>query len=471
MAGDKGIFSKKHPNPGDDKTKDIITVRSNQRSRISKVDIITVHSNDVRSVTARHPVGVVVAERKAPSSEGTSLIDPKPVFVPGCPLPQVLPRETLTEKKETPQYRVLTKKKKESLASRMKEPRHYKPETRNSKPVAKNPEPKSYNPEDRNQESIQHRPVVRNLEYMHYRTEVNNSENEHYRPEVQNLETGDYNPEAYTGSDCQKLKKLSKAVTFRTDHQGGAAKIYNPKDYEENSCYLESPRHGNLVEQLSRKPVKDDTQRPNVTSFVGPPRYVVMSRGVERPDAHDVGFRLAEQFLNEDDMSLSPEDVISCGERSDTFDNSEHSENSNNEMGCPFASHQIRETLNFPVNVINSNSLTTDSDLISYEENQGSSSRENMGQFHTAASLSKVQQVRQGSLRIRQKPHMNSGVRHPVKKKNGTDFENQMQSMNTDSKKSDNQSVTSEKDSSSSSRASAVPRTTESCASSPERKR
>lgn len=409
----------------------------------------------MRSVTARHPVGVVVAERKAPSNEGTTPIDPKPVFVPGCPLPQVLPRETLTEKKETPQYRVQIRKKKESLTSRMKEPRHYKPESRNSKPVAKNSEPKSYKPEDRNQESMQHRPGVRNL---HYRTEVNNSENEHYRPEAQNLEPGDYNPEAYIVSESQKLKKLSKAVTFRTDHQGGASKIYNPKDYEEDSCYLESPRHGNLVEQLSRQPVKDDTQRPNVTSFVGPPRYVVMSRSVERPNAHDVDFRLAEQFLNEDDMSLSPEDVISYEERTDTLDNSEHSENSNNEKGCPFSSHQISETLNFPGNVINSNSLTTDSDLISYGENQGSSSRENMRQFQ---SLSKeVQQVRQGSLRIRQKPHMNSDVRHPVQKKSGTDFVNQMQSMNTDSKKSDNQSVTSEKDSSSSSRVSAIPRTT-----------
>lgn len=413
----------------------------------------------MRSVTARHPVGVVVAERKAPSNEGASLTDPKPVFVPGCPLPQVLPRETLTEKKETPRYRVQTKKKKGSLASRMKEARHYKPESRN-KPMAKSPEPKSNKSEERNQESMHYRPGARDLESLHYRTEVMNSENEYYRPEVQNLEHGDYNPKTYTVSDSQKLKKLSKAVTFRTDHQGGAAKVYNPKDYEEDSCYIESPRHVNLVEQSPRKPVVDDTQRPNLTSFIGPPRYVVMSRGVERPNVRDIGFGLAEQFFNEDDISLSPEDVIFCEEGSNTVDSSEHSENSNNEMACPFSSQKMSETLNFQGNVINSNSLTTDSDLVSYGENQGSSSKENMGQFQTAASLSKVQQVRQGSLRVRQKPHMNSDVRHPIKKKNETDFVNQMQSMNIDSKKSDNQSATSEKDSSSSSRVSAIPRTT-----------
>lgn len=39
MAGDKGISSKKHTNPEDDKRKDIITVRSNQKSRISKVKL------------------------------------------------------------------------------------------------------------------------------------------------------------------------------------------------------------------------------------------------------------------------------------------------------------------------------------------------------------------------------------------------------------------------------------------------
>lgn len=43
MAGDQGISSRKHTNPGDDKRKDIITVRSNQKSRISKVKLFLLY--------------------------------------------------------------------------------------------------------------------------------------------------------------------------------------------------------------------------------------------------------------------------------------------------------------------------------------------------------------------------------------------------------------------------------------------
>ena len=47
-------------------------------------------SNNVASITARHPVGVVVAERR---TGPLSAAEPRPVFIPGCPLPQVLSRE------------------------------------------------------------------------------------------------------------------------------------------------------------------------------------------------------------------------------------------------------------------------------------------------------------------------------------------------------------------------------------------
>ncbi|XP_063874546.1 uncharacterized protein LOC135107978 isoform X2 [Scylla paramamosain] len=67
-----------------------VVVKSSQRSVIKKVEVITVQSNNVASITARHPVGVVVAERRTgpPAAD-----EPRPVFIPGCPLPQVLSRE------------------------------------------------------------------------------------------------------------------------------------------------------------------------------------------------------------------------------------------------------------------------------------------------------------------------------------------------------------------------------------------
>lgn len=63
-------------------------------------------SNNVPSITARHPVGVVVAERRAgpPGAD-----EPRPVFIPGCPLPQVLSREVadteLTRREARPTHR------------------------------------------------------------------------------------------------------------------------------------------------------------------------------------------------------------------------------------------------------------------------------------------------------------------------------------------------------------------------------
>lgn len=70
---------------------------------VFQVEVISVHSNNVASVTARHPVGVVVAEKRlGPPAAG----EPRPVFIPGCPLPQILSQDTasaeLVEEKEVP---------------------------------------------------------------------------------------------------------------------------------------------------------------------------------------------------------------------------------------------------------------------------------------------------------------------------------------------------------------------------------
>ncbi|XP_053636272.1 uncharacterized protein [Cherax quadricarinatus] len=66
-------------------------IKAFKKSSISKVKIITVHSNDVASLTSRHPVGIVIAERRNPQQVSSSGKEPRPVFIPGCPLPQVLP--------------------------------------------------------------------------------------------------------------------------------------------------------------------------------------------------------------------------------------------------------------------------------------------------------------------------------------------------------------------------------------------
>ncbi|XP_045103210.1 uncharacterized protein LOC123499362 isoform X3 [Portunus trituberculatus] len=71
-----------------------VVVRSSKRSAIKKVEVITVVGNNVASVTASHPVGVVVAERRRGPPAGG---EPRPVFIPGCPLPQVLATEVAVD--------------------------------------------------------------------------------------------------------------------------------------------------------------------------------------------------------------------------------------------------------------------------------------------------------------------------------------------------------------------------------------
>ncbi|XP_068226171.1 uncharacterized protein [Palaemon carinicauda] len=75
--------------------KNNITVRSSKKSVISKVEIVTVPANNVNSITSRHPVAVVVAEKLCPSSsKDSSKTEPKRLYIPGCPIPQICSRET-----------------------------------------------------------------------------------------------------------------------------------------------------------------------------------------------------------------------------------------------------------------------------------------------------------------------------------------------------------------------------------------
>ncbi|XP_064083655.1 uncharacterized protein LOC135199495 [Macrobrachium nipponense] len=74
--------------------KNSITVRSSKKSVISKVEVVTVPANNVNSITSRHPVAVVVAEKLCPSAtERSSKNEPKRVYIPGCPIPQILSEE------------------------------------------------------------------------------------------------------------------------------------------------------------------------------------------------------------------------------------------------------------------------------------------------------------------------------------------------------------------------------------------
>ncbi|XP_066944757.1 protein bassoon-like isoform X2 [Macrobrachium rosenbergii] len=74
--------------------KNSITVRSSKKSVISKVEVVTVPANNVNSITSRHPVAVVVAEKLCPSAtERNSKNEPKRVYIPGCPIPQILSQE------------------------------------------------------------------------------------------------------------------------------------------------------------------------------------------------------------------------------------------------------------------------------------------------------------------------------------------------------------------------------------------
>ncbi|KAK3890175.1 hypothetical protein Pcinc_005853, partial [Petrolisthes cinctipes] len=67
-------------------------IRTTQKSIISKVKVVTVSSSKVASVTARHPVGVVVVEAGR---------EVQPVFLPGCILPCVLPQDISPTNEDT----------------------------------------------------------------------------------------------------------------------------------------------------------------------------------------------------------------------------------------------------------------------------------------------------------------------------------------------------------------------------------
>ncbi|XP_071543580.1 uncharacterized protein [Panulirus ornatus] len=310
-------------------------VKSTKKSAISKVEVITVESNDMPSLTARHPVGVVVAEKRIPSHVSHSEHQPRPVFLPGCPLPQILPPESQATNQAT---------QKKDLAAK----------------------------------------VSRRI---------------HYRPEYYKLD--------------EKLRKPPKTVTFRIDESGKEGKVYNPKDYINQSQGLGCLRKvdTSIVDGMTCSKEK----RSSETFHTGPPRYVLVSEGVKRENYLDSGDNGNDNSTADSFPAQNSSENLSTHSSSEEFDGNERKEISSlsgfdsvhgfKDYTSSFMTRDIEMNSSDTLNSNDENSRIH-SETTSVDENQEISTSESMMNDPPSDGTSQVIPVKRGSLRVRQSSHI-----------------------------------------------------------------
>lgn len=300
------------------------------------MEVITVESNDVPSLTARHPIGIVVAERRIPSKVSHSEQEPRPVFLPGCPLPQVLPPESQTTNQAS---------NKKDLATKVSRPRNYRPDNYNFK---------------------------------------------------------------------EKLRKPPKTVTFRIDNDHNVSKIYNPKDYIDTSQDSRSVRQVDTPGAGSVTYLQEN--KTNETFLTGPPRYVLVSKGVKKENDPDIVYNCDDilaannfpvQTSSENSSVQSGSEEFTVREREDARINSssEFDPVHGNEDFISRFSTRIREMSSSDTADSNDNPSVY-SETTSNDENQEISRSESLTSDPPSDNISQVIPVKHGSLRVRQKPHV-----------------------------------------------------------------
>lgn len=347
-----------------------------------QVEVISVHSHNVASVTARYPVGVVVAERRVgPPAPGA----PRPVFIPGCPLPQILSQDTASAE--------LVREKEKPPCTSSKANVH--------KPLRHTVRPKSAEVD------------------MTVRSTNEDKENHPLDKE--------YDPGVYVDllQSCSSQMQFGQRSQRTRDTKGAVESVdnSNSKMQFENMSprprneFLSSTKRTVDSEQSSDTPLQlgecssKDTERTitRESSHTGPARYVLLHRGLlEISDSSGSGGEDLRRNMTE--MSVGQVSEKSTCEKhygkSDYFSNveSEHGSDiddgrlaSNQEVGCVTSSSDTSniETVGCATRV-----------KVTREENKRDALIEEMKD----PQASRVVQMKRGCLSVRSLPH---GTRKP----------------------------------------------------------
>lgn len=342
-----------------------------------QVEVISVHSNDVASVTARHPVGVVVAERRVgPPAAGA----PRPVFIPGCPLPQILSQDTASAE-----------------LVQQKEPAHTSSKVNVQKPLRDTVHPQAAE-------------IDKTLRGT-------NEDKENYPLDKE------YDPSVYVDplhSGCsqlqhgQRFQKLQRTrdmertgESMHNSNSNGQVENMSPRLHSEMiSSSVESEQNSSNIPLQMGECSSKDTKRiiTRESSHTGPARHVLLHRGLhETSDSSGSGGEDLKR--NTTETSMGPVSQTATSEKpyskNDYLSTAESEYSSDLNGGTQAADHEV-------------GSVTSSSDTTDTESLKCATGLQIKGKEDKRAALteemkdpqaSRVVQMKRGSLSVRSLPH------------------------------------------------------------------